>query len=379
MKTREYAGQFDETVYEPEQPQGSTEPQRPLKFTLARDIKLEPKLYLIDGFLGQHEQSGWFGQPDSGKSTALIDVAGHIAAGLAYCGRKTERGAVLYVACERGAIVKRRVKAWCIDHGMPDIPLAVIDDAIDLRTSKGDADRIIAAAMALAKQTNMPVVFIVIDTLNRALTGGDENSSKDMGALLGSIDRIHRATSAHIAVVHHTPTDRTDRMRGHGSVTAAFDMTVAIRRVGTAVIVTVEKGNDMVDKPEFRFEFRSVRLPIKPETTAPVLEPISQGIAKSTTKPRNLSKTGKIALRALKEARNQVGTANSDSVNIPSGVRTVSRDTWRRYAYQLGISTGESESANRKAFNLGYSAVIGDGLAMVWNNQVWITTKGEAA
>jgi hypothetical protein len=354
----------------------------PLKLVLARDIKLEPKLHLIDGFLGQHEQSGWFGPPDSGKSTVLVDVGCHIAARITYCGRAVQGGAVLYVACERGAVVKRRVKAWCIEHDLPDIPLAVIDDAIDLRTDKIDADRIIAATKQLAEITDMSVVLIIIDTLNRALTGGDENSSKDMGALLGAVDRVYRATLAHLALVHHTPADRTDRMRGHGSVTAAFDMTVAIRRADGAVLVTVEKGNDLVERPELKFEFKSVPLPVKPATTAPVLVAVSQGIAKAAParRPKLLSKAGKIALRALKEACAQVGVPNTTkSENIPAGVRTVTKEQWRRYAYQSGISTGETQSANRKAFALGYNAVIGDGLAMVWNEQVWITRKGEIA
>ena len=92
-------------------------------------------------------------------------------------------------------------------------------------TGQVDADRIIATAKALARATGLPVVWIIIDTLNRALAGGDENSSKDMGAVISAVDRIQRATGAHCSLIHHVPVDRTDRMRGHGSVLGAVDLT----------------------------------------------------------------------------------------------------------------------------------------------------------
>lgn len=355
---------------------------QPLKFTLAGDITLEPKLFLIDGFVGQYEQSAWFGPPDAGKSAVMIDVACHIAAGLEYCGRTVERGAVLYVACERGAVVKRRIKAWCLEHhDRPDIPLAVIDDTVDLRTNKVDANRIIAAALQHAEQIGLPVVLIVIDTMNRALAGGDENGPKDMGAFIAALDRIYRTVKCHVSVVHHTPADRTDRMRGHTSATAAFDLTVSITRSNGAVVVAVEKGNDLVEKPEFRFEFKSVPLPVEPETTAPVLVPISQGTVKAAArKPKLLSKAGKIALRALQEALDQAGVLNGPgSDHIPSGVRVTTKDVWRRYAYQAGISEGDSPDAKKKAFKRGYEAVISDGFALAWGEQIWMPKKGEAA
>src|SRR5262249_3337520 len=150
------------------------------------------------------------------------------------------QGPVLYVAAERGAIVKRRVKAWCLEHNLPDMSLAVLDHAVDLRTNRIDADRIIATAEAVAALCGKPVVWIAFDTLNRVLGGGDENSSKDMGAVIASIDRIQRATKAHCSIVHHVPHDRLDRMRGHGSVLGAVDMTVRTTKDGNTVNLEVD-------------------------------------------------------------------------------------------------------------------------------------------
>src|SRR5262245_44013426 len=122
------------------------EERNPFPFTMARDITLERKDYIIDEFVGAAELSAWFGPPDSGKSCAILDAGCHVAAGLDYCGRKVKRGAVLYVALERGAVTKRRILAWCKHHGVADIPLAIVAEAVDLRTGEVDTDRIIDTA-----------------------------------------------------------------------------------------------------------------------------------------------------------------------------------------------------------------------------------------
>jgi hypothetical protein len=180
-----------------------------------------------------------------------------VAAGTVYCGNRITQGSVLYIAVERGAVVRRRVQAWCRHHGETDIPLAVVSEMIDLRTGRIHTDRIIATAQAFAEAGGIPVVWIIIDTLNRALAGGDENSSKDMGAVIAAVDRIQRATGAHCSLIHHVPVDRTDRMRGHGSVLGAVDLTVRITRDNKIVMVEADKANDLVEKPRFAFRFEN--------------------------------------------------------------------------------------------------------------------------
>jgi RecA-family ATPase len=169
------------------------------KLILAKDITAAStaKTYLIDGFLGRDEVSIWYGAPECGKSTAKIDAACHVAAGLPWCGRAITQGPVLYVAAERGQLVLRRVLAWRLHHGIDDFPLAVINDAVDLRTGRVDADRVIEAAKVLEKQYSQPAVWVIFDTLSRILAGGDENSSKDMGLLVLSVDHVKRETGAH--------------------------------------------------------------------------------------------------------------------------------------------------------------------------------------
>jgi hypothetical protein len=186
---------------------------------------------------------------------------------------------VLYVAAERGAVVKRRVLAWCKEFGISDLPLAVVDNAVNLRTNIVDAQRIVSTAQDLAALCGgVAPVWIIFDTLNRVLAGGDENSPADMGNLIAAIDYINRATRAHCSTVHHTPLGKL-RLRGHGSLNGALDLTVQVTKTTNGWIeVKADKANDLVEKPKFTLQFKSVHLFTDPETgvrtTAPVLEPM---------------------------------------------------------------------------------------------------------
>jgi hypothetical protein len=239
----------------------------PFPFTMASNITLEPKEFLVDGFLGRYEVSAWYGPPDGGKSTVVVHAQACVAAGIEYCGRRVMHGPCLYVGAERGAVTKRRILARCREHGLPDIPLAVVDHAIDLRSGTVDTGRVIATAHELGELCGQPVVWINFDTWNRILAGGDENSSKDQGAVIKAVDHIHRETRAHVSFIHHVPVDRTDRMRGHGLVLGGVDLTARITK-DSLVHVEVDKANDLIGKPAFAFDFKSVTLHVDTETGA---------------------------------------------------------------------------------------------------------------
>lgn len=349
---------------------------KPFEFVLAAGISIEPKDFLIDGFLGRYEVSAWYGPPDSGKSIVVVHAQACVAAGVAFCGRSVAQGPCLYVAAERAAVIRRRVLAWCKEHGLPDIPLAVVDHAIDLRTGRVDTDRIIATANAVAQQCKQPVQWINFDTYNRILSGGDENSSKDAGAVLASIDRIHRETNAHTSLIHHVPVDRVDRMRGHGSLLGAVDQTNRITK-DEIVRVEVDKANDLVDKPVVGFTIRSVIIHLDPETgaetTAPVLDAV-EGIQATKRKPKTIAvpKAAQTALRALQQAVDEVGSKPPASNHVPENTKVVTFDQWRQYAYKSGISTSEQPRARQLAFQRTSEWLIGAGKAGAWNEQAWL-------
>jgi AAA domain len=344
----------------PSPPATSKGAGKPYVYVLARDITIEAnlKVCLIDGFLGRHEQSAWYGAPESGKSTAIIDAACRVASGQLYCDRVVMQGAVLYVAAERGMNVRRRILAWRLEHGIDDFPLAMIDDAVDLRTGAVDTDRIIDAAQRLADECKQPVVWIIFDTLSRVLAGGDENSPRDMGALVASVDRIFRRTGAHCSLVHHTPLGESDRMRGHTSFNGAMDTTVRIEKRNGIVALEVVKASDLPDaeKPKLFFRFKPVTLTSDPDTTASILiqaddQAAEMAAASGKGKGKKETKTARIFREAFIEA---LDTPGPDIRVRTDGQKAVDVQAVRR-AFTVRYITGEAEpkkraDATRKAF-----------------------------
>jgi hypothetical protein len=318
--------------------------KKPYKLVHARDVTIEGtiKSFLIDGFLGRDEISFWYGPPECGKSTAKIDAACHVATGRPWCGRAVMRGPVLYVAAERGRTVMRRIMAWRLEHGIHDFPLAVIDDTVDLRTGKVDADRIIAAAKALATLSGQRVVWIIVDTLSRVLAGGDENSSRDMGLLILSVDRIYRETGAHCSLVHHVPLGGGDRMRGHGLAPGAGDTTVRVEKQNGVVTVAIDKGSDLPEdeKPRLFFRFKSIVLTEEPHRTASVMvqaEDQAAATGKKSKQQRKLSDRQQLALDALNSCAADVGKPPPATFDLPQGLIAVTIDQWRDELLRRGI------------------------------------------
>jgi AAA domain len=346
---------------------------KPFDFVLAGNISIEPKDYLINGFLGRYEVSAWYGPPDSAKSVILVHAMACVAAAVVFCGRGVAQGPCLYVAAERGAIIRRRVLAWCKEHGLPDIPLAIVDHAIDLRSGKVDTDRVIATAAELARQCKAPVAWINFDTYNRILAGGDENSSKDAGAVLAAIDRIHRETNAHVSLVHHVPVDRTDRMRGHGLILGGVDQTNRITK-DEVVRLETDKANDLVDKPAFAFTIKSVSIHIDEETgvetTAPVLLEMEAAPAHNKTAPRRLTDRQVLAIKALEESLFEFGKAAPASLQLPATTMVVTLELWRKTMFNKGVL--DKEAANpRKDYERIRDQLHARQIIGVLNDLVW--------
>jgi hypothetical protein len=251
------------------------------QFTLYKDIDRAPrKIWLVQNFFGDGEASCDFGAPGCGKSVLAGDRAAHIAAGLPWFGRRVKQGAVLYIAAERAALVKRRFAAFRVYHGLDDLPVAVISGSIDMRSSHVDADKIIDCARHLEDETGHKLRLIEIDTVSRVLAGGDENSPKDIGLPVENIARIQDKTGGHVNVLHHVPYGQ-DRMRGHGALLGAMDTTIHVANNGGVRTATVDKTNDGDEGERLAFTLKSIELYTDPETgqktAAPIVEAVESG------------------------------------------------------------------------------------------------------
>ena len=64
----------------------------------------------------------------------------------------------------------------------------------------------------------------------RNMAGADENSTKDMSALVASLDYLRAEFGAAILAIHHTGHENTERERGSSALRAAADISIFARR-----------------------------------------------------------------------------------------------------------------------------------------------------
>ena len=242
------------------------------QFTLYGDLEAtSTKTWLVRNLLGHAEASAFYGPPGSGKSALVEDLALHVAAGRSWHGREVRQGTVIYIALERRLLVERRAIAFREHHKIRDLPFAIIGGVYDFRDQK-TAATIAGIVREVENVTAHQPVLIQIDTISRALAGGDENSSKDMGAIIATTARLQETTGAHVAWVHHVPIDAGERLRGHGALLGALDTTINVEKFSNELrTATVIKANDSEEGERITFKLESVT--IGPETTAPLVVP----------------------------------------------------------------------------------------------------------
>lgn len=220
--------------------------------------------YIIDGLLTSGDTSIIGGASGSGKSFFALHQDMCIATGEDFFGRSVKQGGVIYQAGEGGRGVIKRLIAhrmyFKIDEGK-DIPLFLLPTKIDLFSKEGDTDHFIEEVKILRRQMGCPLVKITIDTLSKASSGAEENSGKDMGIILGNIDRIRTATDAHVQLVHHLNSDGK-KLRGHTSIRADVDQVITITNDEATKIktATLTKLKDDEDGGSIQFTLAQVKV-----------------------------------------------------------------------------------------------------------------------
>ena len=174
--------------------------------------------YLVKGLLQRRSYAVAYGAPGEGKTFIALDIAYHVAAGLPWMDRKTHGGVVLYLAYEGTGGMVKRAQALRQKYGAEDVPLYIASAAFNLREQAGRQ----ALAGILAGLSEKPLL-VVIDTLARALTGGDENSAQDVGAFNSAIAALIESTGACVLLIHHSGKNKSAGARGSSALLGAID------------------------------------------------------------------------------------------------------------------------------------------------------------
>lgn len=225
--------------------------------TTALDTAATP---LIKGVLDQGAMTILYGESNAGKTFVAMDMAFHIASGRSWGGRKTAKLPVLYIAAEGGQGARKRAAALQAKYGgCPDFYFLL--HPINLLRVDADLKPLVDTARAAAADIGHGFGLVVVDTLSRAMAGGDENSSTDMGAMVKHLDVLRKALAAHVLAVHHSGKDRARGARGHSLLRAATDTEIEV----ADRVISVTKQRDLDGSFASGFELEVVTLGVDAE------------------------------------------------------------------------------------------------------------------
>jgi len=216
----------------------------------------------VEGLLTEGTMSVVYGPSNCGKTFFVLDLALHVTWGQDWRGKAIDKGAVVYLSLEGSQGIRNRIAAFRKHHGAQELPFVAMPKPVNLLDNEADVAAVIQLVQFVAAETALPVRMVIVDTLSRAMAGGDESASKDMTALIGNCDRVRSATGAHVCIVHHSGKDEARGARGHSSLRAATDTEIEIKRDPemTFSSVKVTKQRDLEADEPFIFTLQSVAL-----------------------------------------------------------------------------------------------------------------------
>jgi hypothetical protein len=187
---------------------------------------------LVSGLIACGSLAVLVGKWKTMKSFVALDMACHVAAGREWCGRTVAKGPALYLLLEGAGDIALRYTAWRSYHGGAHVEhLHLLTAPIRLLSDIDTAELI-----TLAKGLN--VSLIVVDTLARAISPGDENGP-DMSRLVANADRLRHETGAAVMLVHHFGKNADSGARGHSALPAAVDCELTVKRENESQTITV--------------------------------------------------------------------------------------------------------------------------------------------
>ena len=287
--------------------------------------------YFVKGLLHPSELSVWYGEPGCGKTFLLQHIAYAVAQGREVFGHRVRSAPTLFFEME-GAGFYRRLEAMRRTFGACD-QFHFATQSVSLFANEPAIGDLIAAA----KSTKAGL--IVIDTLSRAMAGGNENMPDDMGKFVGILDTIREATSAGVALVHHSGKNQAMGARGHNSLKGAIDVEGEVSNEDGERQLRIIKARDDADGKTIPFRLKVVDLGQDDDR-----DPITTCIVEEggeTPKHVPTRKLSPIQAMVLKDAENLLSDANH--TETVSGVRrgmprviAVRRDALRKLLQQNG-------------------------------------------
>jgi hypothetical protein len=225
-------------------------------FPVRRIHDVEPRAaeqrWLIDTLFARSSVGLLGGPPKAFKTWVAAELALAVAAGKPAFGRFAvpDPGPVLFFGAEDSpADLRTRfdgIARWR-DVRLPDVPLFLLDTA-QLRLD--DARHLDRLRRTLEKHRPR---LLVLDPFVRLVAGLDENSARDVSAVLGALRTLQREHDVTILLVHHmrkSPAAHpAQQLRGSGDFSAWLDSGLYLTRDGDDRVLVVEHRNAPAPPP----------------------------------------------------------------------------------------------------------------------------------
>lgn len=326
-----------------------------------------PMRWFIRGVLPAIGLAAIYGASQSGKSFLVLDMAFAVAMGESWFGHRVIQAPVTYVCLEGESGMGVRIKAWRVRHSAaaPKM-LKFVAQPFDLKSPNVGE---LAAAIIARNGTNG---IVIIDTLNRAAPGADENSSVDMGSLIAAATRLQRLVGGLVLLVHHTGKDETKGPRGHSSLFAALDAAIEVTRSDARRTWSVAKAKDGetgIQTP-FKLELVTLGSGEDGEIISSCIVVQDGATQKARPKAKVLAKNQRIAYDALRELLHQSKIFAKEGA--PDGKPCIScRDALTCVSDKMPPDPKHKKSRAQEAIEgLVNSGIVGIYGEWLWDNEV---------
>lgn len=205
--------------------------------------------HLIEGLLALGQVSMLAAQPNTGKSSLMLDIAFAVAQGMKWRGRNTMQGMVAIAAAESPGSLAYRSKAIRrhFDITTP-VPIQSTTGSFEITTPEGQKQ--FAKHFTRVKKQFPDFVLLPIDTLRNAAPGAKENDNEVMGQIMHFLVKLAQRLNIHIMITHHM-TKEGSTFAGAGAIKGAVDTEIVLEkgtdRDGAAgyVVAEVRKQRDL--------------------------------------------------------------------------------------------------------------------------------------
>ena len=204
--------------------------------------------WLVPGFLPSEGYAILFGAYGTYKTFLAVDLACSIAADQVNTYWPIgEHGPTIFMAGEGRSGIKQRVKAWALHHEARPVDLYLTDPVPMLSMDEAVMDAYIDQALELHPEGYK---LVVLDTVGRAMAGGNENSQEDAAKFTALVSKMIKRLGCTVLALHHSGYGDAGRTRGSSVFSADADTVVRADADGAIVELTMTKQKDAAAWPK---------------------------------------------------------------------------------------------------------------------------------